>query len=90
MAKTVPFSEARAHLSDLLDLIESKQEHFVISRSGRDVAILLSVDEYDSLIETLEVLDDPETMAALAEAEEDVKAGRVIPWQQVKRELGRA
>jgi len=29
-------------------------------------------------------------MAALAEAEEDVKAGRVIPWEQVKRELGRA
>jgi prevent-host-death family protein len=88
VTKHVPFSEARANLSDLLDLVESKHEHVVISRSGKDVAIVLSVDEFDSLIETLEVLDDPELMAAIAESEEDVKAGRVYPWEQVKRELG--
>ena len=60
MTKHVPFTEARARLSDLLDDVESKQEHVVISRNGKEVAILLSVNEYESLIETLEVLEDPE------------------------------
>ena len=88
MTKSVPFTEARARLSDLLDLVESKREHVVISRSGKDVGMLISVDEYDSLIETIDVLSDDELMADLAASEEDVKAGRVIPWDQVKRELG--
>ena len=88
MTKSVPFTEARARLSDLLDLVESKREHVVISRSGKDAGMLISVDEYDSLIETIEVLSDDELMADLAASEEDVKAGRVFPWDQVKRELG--
>jgi prevent-host-death family protein len=87
--KNVAFTEARAQLSDLLDLVETTREHVVISRSGKDVALLLSVDEYDSLIETIDALSDVELMADLAESDADVKAGRVIPWEQVKRELGR-
>lgn len=38
----------------------------------------------------MEVLADPELMAALAESEEDVKAGRVYDWDEVKRDLGLA
>jgi antitoxin YefM len=89
MTRHVPFSEARATLSDLLDLVEKEREHVVISRSGKDVGILISTEEYESLIETVDALSDEELMDDLAESERDVKAGRVHPWEQVKRELGR-
>jgi PHD/YefM family antitoxin component YafN of YafNO toxin-antitoxin module len=46
--------------------------------------------EYESLIETLEVLSDHELMAALEESDEDTAAGRLIPWDEVKRDLGLA
>ena len=88
MAKTVPFSEARARLSELLDEIRGSQEHVVITRNGRPVALLMSLDEYESLEETIEVLSDEDTLAALRESEEDVKAGRTYSWDEVKRELG--
>ena len=90
MARTVPFTEARAHLTELLDEIEEIHEHVVITRNGRPAAVVMSQDEYESLIETLEVLGDPELMAALAESDEDVAAGRVRPWEEVKPELGLA
>jgi antitoxin YefM len=90
MAKVVPFSDARSHLTELLDEIEEIHEHVVITRNGRPAAVVMSQDEYESLIETLEVLSDPELMAALAESDEDVAAGRVQPWEEVKRELGLA
>ena len=50
--------------------------------------MLLSVDEYESLIETIDALSDEELIADLKASDEDVKAGRVYPWEQVKRELG--
>ena len=90
MAKVVPFTEARTHLTELLDDVESVHEHVVITRNGRPAAIVMSQAEYDSLIETLEILGDQKLMADLAASDEDVVAGRVVPWEQVKRELGLA
>jgi PHD/YefM family antitoxin component YafN of YafNO toxin-antitoxin module len=44
-------------------------------------------EEVDGLLETLEILKDEETMAAFHRGVEDIKAGRVIPWEEVKKEL---
>jgi antitoxin YefM len=90
VAKVVPFTEARTHLTELLDDVESVHEHVVITRNGRPAAIVMSQGEYDSLIETLEILGDQKLMADLAASDEDVAAGRVFPWEEVKRELGLA
>jgi antitoxin YefM len=90
VAKVVPFTEARAHLTELLDDVESVQEHVVITRNGRPAAIVMSQSEYDSLIETLEILGDQKLIADLEASDEDVAAGRVVPWKEVKRELGLA
>ena len=90
VARVVPFTDARATLSDLLDLVEREQEHVVITRNGKPVAIVMSVDEWESWEETIEILSDPEAMDALRASEEDVKAGRVHEWDEVKRDLGLA
>lgn len=90
MAKTVPFSEARASLSELLDYVGATQDHVVITRNGKPVAVLMSMDEFESWEETVEILSDDETMAALKRSEEDVRAGRVHDWDEVKRDLGLA
>lgn len=90
MAKTIPFSEARARLTDLLDEVEQKHEHVVITRNGRPAVVVLATEEYEALHETLEILDDEETMKALLRSDEDVAAGRVSNWSEVKRELGLA
>jgi antitoxin YefM len=90
MARIVPFTEARARLTELLDQVESQQEHVVITRKGRPAAVLLSADEYDALEETLEILQDEETLDALRESERDVRAGRLSTLDEVRRELGLA
>jgi antitoxin YefM len=88
VAKIVPFTEARSILSELLDEVTERQEHVVITRNGRPAAVVLSSEEYEALAETLEVLEDDETLEALRESEADVQAGRVYPVDEVRRELG--
>jgi prevent-host-death family protein len=90
MARTVPFTEARSTLSDLLDYVQAQQDHVVITRNGKDVALLMSIDEWESWEETIEVLQDEELMDDLRKSDEDVKAGRVHDWDEVKRDLGLA
>jgi antitoxin YefM len=88
--KIVPLTEARSRLSDLLDDVEDRHEHVVITRKGRPVAVLMSTDEWEAVEETLDVLADPKTMQALEESDEDVRAERVFSLDEVKRQLRRA
>ena len=68
MAKVVPFTEARTRLTEILDEIELVHEHVVITRNGRPAAVVMSQAEYESLIETLEVLGRDTTLARIDKA----------------------
>jgi antitoxin YefM len=76
---TAPLTEVRDRLSEIVDDVAAGASAWVITKHGRPVAVILSHEEYESLIETLNVLSDADTMTALAEAEEDLAAGRVTP-----------
>ena len=88
VARIVPFTEARAHLTELLDDVEARHEHIVITRKGRPAAIVVSPEEWDAIEETLDILQDESTLQALRESEEDVNNGRLYSLDEVRRELG--
>jgi antitoxin YefM len=87
---TVTLSEAKAQLARLVKELEQFGEPIVITRSGHPAGVLLSLDEYEGLIETLEVLADEELSSALKAGLEDVEAGRVIDHDEVWRGLERS
>ena len=70
-----PLTEVRNRLSEIVDEVTSTGSEVVISRHGRPVAVVIGYEEYESLVETLNILADETTMAALAEAERDLAAG---------------
>ena len=70
-----PLTEARNRLSEIVEDVTSTGSEFVISRHGRPAAVVIGYEEYESLLETLNILSDDDTMAALAEAEADLAAG---------------
>ena len=84
MAKIVPFTEARANLTELLDAVEDKHEHVLITRNGRPSAVMLSADEYESLEETLDILQDKDLMEALRKSEDDIRAGRLVSLEDLR------
>jgi len=58
--KVLPLSEAKAKLSELVDVVERRDEPVTITRNGKAVAILVSKDEYEAWHETNQVLSDRE------------------------------
>ena len=59
MTKTLPLSEVKTHLPELVSKVMIREDQIVVTRHGKPVAVLLSYDEYESLKETLDVLSDP-------------------------------
>lgn len=80
---TVTLSEAKSRLARLLREAEELGDRFLITRSGRPAGVLLSVDEYEGLLETLEILSDPELSQAVREGLRDVEEGRTVGHAEV-------
>jgi prevent-host-death family protein len=84
---TIPLSDARARLSELVDEAVRTHERVEITRNGRPAVVLLSADDYEAMLETLEVLADADVMRDIAIAEEELKRGEVFTLEEVEAEM---
>ncbi len=72
------YTEFRNNLKAYMDMVNDDVDHLVITRQGRSSnAVLLSEAEWDSLQETLYVLNNADIMSGILESEADRKHGRV-------------
>ncbi len=62
-------ADAKARLSELVTNVAGTWERVVITKNGRPAAVLMSVEDLETLIETLEVLSDPDAMTAIRASE---------------------
>ena len=57
--KVLPLSAVKARLSELVDVVDRRDEPLTITRNGKPIAIIVSKEEYDGWHETVEILRDP-------------------------------
>jgi len=60
--KILPLSEVKTKLSEIVDVVERRDEEITITRNGKPVAVIVSKDEYEGWKETVEILRDREFM----------------------------
>jgi antitoxin YefM len=87
MVKKVPVGEFRRNLSRLLRDVADRRDHVLVSRYGRSAARLVPVDEYEALEETVEILSDPDTLAALEAGLAELERGETVSVGELRREL---
>jgi antitoxin YefM len=79
MSETLPFSEVKAHLSEVADRVEREHDRIVVTRNGRPSFVLLSPDDLASLEETVAILQDDELMESLRTSRKQAAAGDTLP-----------
>ncbi len=77
-------ADARASLSKHIESAATTHERFEITRNGARVAVLLSADDYDSLIETVDILSSPEEVAGLRVAIAELDSEDVSSAEQIR------
>jgi len=88
MIKTLPITKAREELTTLVENAHRRLDEYIITVNGSPAAVLMSAQEYESWKETNEITSEAALMKAIREGEEDVKAGRVYDWEDIKKEFG--
>jgi antitoxin YefM len=75
MSDVSSLAQTKAHLSELVARVGEQHERITVTVHGRPVAVLLAVDDLESLEETITVLSDAAALQALGEADAELARG---------------
>jgi antitoxin YefM len=87
MVNDMPITTARHELTSLPGRLEKEPGAITITRRGKPVLAILPWEMYETLLETLEVLGDPELMETLRRSLRELEQGQAIPWEEAERLL---
>ncbi|MGW4017762.1 type II toxin-antitoxin system prevent-host-death family antitoxin [Rhodococcus sp. AH-ZY2] len=73
--RTMSYSESRARYAEVLDSVVNDREEIVITRSGREPAVIVSLADFESLREAAYLTRSPANARRLLDAMERLEAG---------------
>lgn len=76
--KVITYSEARSSLKTVLDRVHDDADVTVISRRDGADAVVMSLEHYESLMETMHLLGTPANAAHLAKSIAQHKSGKAL------------
>ena len=74
--KIITYSEARSSLKSVLDAVHEDADVTIISRRDGADAVVMSLEHYQSIMETMHLLSTPTNAAHLAKSIAQHKAGK--------------
>ncbi len=84
--KILPITEVKKDLLSIVKKIQNLGGSIAITKNGKPVAVLMSLEEYEGLMETLEILSDTELMKILNQSRAEWEQGKLISHEDVWRE----
>ena len=85
---TLSVSEARKQIFKILQEVEEYGRRYILTEKGRPKAVLLSAEEFESWLETLEVAKDfPGLIKDIRDTERDIKAGKHKNYKRLEQVL---
>ncbi|MBI5299971.1 MAG: type II toxin-antitoxin system Phd/YefM family antitoxin [Deltaproteobacteria bacterium] len=86
MAQLLTITKAKQQLLELARRNQELGESFIILKDGEPVSALLPFEEYEAILETLDILEDePDILRKLKSAEREIAAGRYKVWNKEKK-----
>lgn len=84
----VPLTEAKTRLNDLVDSVVNTHERVTITRHGRPAVVVMSVDDYESMEETLYWQGVPDAIKDVQAARDEATRGELTSVDEVRAMFG--
>ena len=87
MARELPITEARARLTQIANDLVDSQDTVTVTNRGKPMMILVGYEMYESIMESLEIMSDPDLIVQLRHSLREARRGHVIGLHEVERTL---
>jgi antitoxin YefM len=75
VSEQMPLADVKNRLSEVVDRLEREHGRVIITKHGHPAAVVMSVEDLESLEETLDIMDSTELLADIRESLAEVAAG---------------
>ena len=82
---TVSLTELRPKLPQILDRLDKYFDRCIITKHGKPEAVILSEEDYENLLETLDILSNQRLMREIKKAEDELKRGKEYVFFSVEK-----
>ena len=69
---TATYTDLRSNLKSYLDRVVNDSDNVIVNRGNGSAVVIMSLEEYESMVETAYVMSQPDLMEAIRQGEEDV------------------
>ena len=87
MVNTITLKELRPGLPAVIEGIDKKLDRYIVIRRGKPVAVMMSVDDYEGLLETIDILSDKEAVKRIKKAKKEITEGSTISIEELRRKV---
>lgn len=85
--KTITATEAKKRLLELLREADQSFERYCITRNSEPKAVLMSIDDYEGWIETLEIMSSKDGLKEIKKARRELEEGKGVPFEKILEHL---
>lgn len=82
--RILPITEVKKKINEYVDAVSETRDQITITKNGSPAAVLVGVDEWESIQETLHWLAQPGITESVAESEADIAAGRTYGEDEIR------
>ena len=72
---TVTYTDLRSNLKGYLDRVVKDSDNVIVNRGNGAAVVIMSMEEYESMVETAYIMSQPDLVEAIRRGDEDVKNG---------------
>ncbi len=90
VTKVISAFQARQNFGQLLDEARYKGLRFLVERAGKPMAVVIGIEEWENIMETLEELNDPEYLESVKEARREIELGQTLTLEELRAELAKS
>lgn len=84
--RIIPVTQVKAKINEYVDAVRDTRDQITITKNGAPAAVLIGVDEWESIQETLYWLSQPGLAESVQQSEADVTAGRTYGEDEIRAE----
>ena len=79
----IPISKAKSDLLEIIRRLENVEDAVAVTKNGVPAAVILSMDKYQGLLETLDILSDEKAMKSLRTSLRQARKGKWVKYDEV-------
>lgn len=84
MTNILPISNVREDLPNLVDQVSRRDDRVIITVNGKPKAVMVNLEELESIEETAEILSIPGAKESIKRGERQIKQDKYIPLSELK------